>query len=208
MLPLDAMAVLADRFAEAAAVATLAALTVGTPPARSGGLATVPFGTLQLASVMPQTGGGGGGVALTVNVSLAELPVSTAPINRCPEVFAYVPAAGTATLTRTVHVLLPATVPFEKEIDDAPATGAKVAAAQPDVLAAGGVATTIAPGKVGNVSENESELTGPLFGFVSVKVSVETPPTVVGLGVKRFDIVTSEGSTIVAILAPTAKSLL
>ncbi len=77
----------AGTFAASVAVATLAALIVGRPPARSGGLATVPFGTLQFASVTPQVGGGGGGVELTVSVSLAELPVSTAPMRRWPEVF-------------------------------------------------------------------------------------------------------------------------
>ena len=43
----------AGTFAAKVAVETFAALIVGRPPARSGGFAIVPFGTVQFASVCP-----------------------------------------------------------------------------------------------------------------------------------------------------------
>ena len=83
MWPLEPVIdVLTGTFAEATAEETSEALTVGTPPIRSGGFAVVPLGTLQLAIGRPQTGGGAAGAVLTVNVSLAELPVSNAPMKR------------------------------------------------------------------------------------------------------------------------------
>ncbi len=111
-------------------------------------------------------------------------------------------------MTRTVQLLFAATVPFEKEIEAAAATGANVGAPHPVVVAAGGVATTMAPGEVGKASVKLRPLTDPPFGFVSVNVSVETPPTLVGFGAKCLEIVTSDGLMIVAMRAPVAKSLL
>ena len=46
--------VLPDRAADRVAVETFEALVVGMPPARSGGLAVVPFGTVHCARVNPQ----------------------------------------------------------------------------------------------------------------------------------------------------------
>src|SRR5215475_2728113 len=126
MWPLDAMDVLAGRFAASVAVATLPALTVGTPPTRSGGFAVVPLGTLQFAIVSPQTGLGGGGDVLTVSVSLAKLPVSTPPTSRWLDVFEYVPVAGAVTETETMHLPFAATVALLKEIEAAPTAGANV----------------------------------------------------------------------------------
>src|SRR5437667_98779 len=60
------MAVLAGTFATSVAVATFVAFVVGNPPARSGGLATVPTGTVHDAIVNPQRPVPGGGALLTV----------------------------------------------------------------------------------------------------------------------------------------------
>src|SRR5437016_9789876 len=94
----------------------------------------------------------------------------------------------------TVQLLLAATVPFENEIDAAPAAGANVGVPHPVVVAPGGFATTMAPGDVGKTSVKASDPTDPPFEFVSVNVSVETPPTVDGFGAKCFEIETRVGS--------------
>lgn len=145
---------------------------------------------------------------LTVNVSVAKLPVSTVPTKRWFEVLVYVPVAGTVTFTFTVQLLLAATVPFENEIEPAPATGAKVAAPQPLIVAPGGLATTIAPGEVGNTSEKFTPETAAGLGLVIVNVRAETPLTLVGSGLKLLAIVRVEGSTIAAKRADVLKSSL
>ena len=117
-------------------------------------------------------------------------------MKRLLEVLVYVPVTGTLTLTLIVHVLFGARLPLEKEREAAPATGAKVGEPQPVVEALGELATTIAPGLIGNVSVKFRPLNEAEVGLVSVKVSVETPPAVVGSGLKFFAIVTAEGSRI------------
>ena len=82
--PVVTIDALAGKKAEAAAVKTFAAFRVGIPPARSGGLAVVPTGTVQFASVCPAVQAG---AAEAVNVSVPKLPVSVEVlIKRCPVV--------------------------------------------------------------------------------------------------------------------------
>jgi hypothetical protein len=85
-------------------------------------------------------------------------------------------------------------LPFEKEMDAAPATGVNVGVPQPVVEAFGVLATTMAPGVVGKVSVKFNPLNEEGVGLVMVNVSVDTPPAVVGSGLKFFEIVTAEGS--------------
>jgi len=96
-------------------------------------------------------------------------------------------------LTLIVQLLLAARLPFENEREAAPAAGAKVGEPQPVVEALGELATTIAPGVVGRLSVKFSPLKEAEVGLVKVKVRVETPPAVVGSGLKFFEMVTAEG---------------
>jgi hypothetical protein len=176
-----------------AAVVTLAAWILA---AGKGGEVPAYPANVHCAIVKPQTGAGPGGAVLTVSVSVALFPVSNVPIKRFADVLVYVPAVGTVTLTLMVQVLLAAMLPLENVIDPAPATGANVGEPQPVVEAFGVLATTIAPGEVGNVSVKFSPLNEEGVGLVIVNVRVETPPTVVGSGLKLFEIVTAEGSSI------------
>src|SRR5215208_314979 len=83
----------------------------------AGEVTEKPVGNVHCARVLPHTGAGGGGALLTVSVSVADLPVSTAPAKRLFEVLVYVPLAGAVTFTLIVQLLLAATVPFENVID-------------------------------------------------------------------------------------------
>ena len=104
--------------------------------------------------------------------------------------------AGVVTLTWIVQLLFAARLPFENESDVALAAGAKVGDPQPVVVAPGVLATTMAPGVVGRVSVKLSPLKAAGVGLVRVNVSVETPPAVVGSGLKFLEMVTAEGSRI------------
>ena len=97
-----------------------------------------------------------------------------------------------------VHVLFAAMLPLEKEIDAAPAVGAKVGEPQPVVDPPVVLATTMAPGVVGRVSVKFNPLNDEEVGLVMVNVRVETPAAVVGSGLKFFAIVTAVGSMIYA----------
>ena len=108
----------------------------------------------------------------------------------------YVPVTGTVTLTLIVQLLFGARLPLENERDAAPAVGAKVGEPQPVVEAFGVLATIMAPGVVGSVSVKLRPLSVTEVGFVKVKVRVDTPLTVVGSGLKFFEIVTAVGSRI------------
>src|ERR1044071_7035010 len=167
-----------------------------------------PAGKVHCARVWPQTGAGGGGASSTSNVAVAEWPVSGPPTKRWVGVLGYVPAGGAWTLTFTVQMLLAATVPFEKEIEPAPGAGANVAAPQPLMVAPAGLATTIAPGEVGNTAVKLPPETAAGLGLVIVKVRAETPLTLVGSGLKFLAIVRVEGSTIAAKRAEVPKSSL
>src|SRR5688500_17650054 len=105
-----------------------------------------------------------------------------------------------------VQVLFAAILPFEKAMKAADAAGANVGEPQPVVEVFGVVATTIAPGVVGNVSVKFSPLNEDGVGLVIVNVSVDTPPAVVGSGLKFFEIVTAEGSRIYAYRVEVPKS--
>src|SRR6266498_4961597 len=99
-------------------------------------------------------------------------------------------------LTVIVQLLFGARLPFEKERDVAPAVGAKVGEPQPVVEAFGVLATVMLPGVCGRLSVKFSPLSAVEVGLVKVNVRVETPPAVVGSGLKFFAIVTAEGSRI------------
>ena len=89
--------------------------------------------------------------------------------------------------TFTVQVPPAAMLPAENATDAAFAAGANVGAPQPVVLAAGVVATRIAPGLVGKVSPKATPVSAVVgFGFVTVKVKVEVAPTAIGDGEKSF----------------------
>jgi hypothetical protein len=176
-----------------AAVATLAACVFA---AGKGGEVPAYPANVHWAIVKPQTGEGPGGALFTVSVSLALSPVSNVPINRLSEVLVYVPAVGTITLTLIVQVLLAAMLPFEKLMMVSVAVGEKLGEPQPVVEAFGGLATIMTPGVLGKVSLKFNPLNDEGVGLVIVKVRVETPPTVVGSGLKLFEIVTAEGSRI------------
>src|SRR5437870_5228383 len=111
------IAVLPGTFAASVAVATFAAFAVGRPPARSGGLATVPSGTVHDAMVTPQSPVPGGGALLTISVAVALCPVSVASMKRLFVVLTSDPVAAGVTLTLMMQLLFAASVPFEKLIE-------------------------------------------------------------------------------------------
>ena len=118
-------------------------------------------------------------------------------------------SAGTATRTLTVQLLLAATVPLAKETEEAPATGAKVAAPQPDVANVAGLATTIwLPASDGSVSLKLAPPIAAALGFPMVKVSVDVPPATAGAGENALAKVSAVGSTMLAIQLLTEKSAL
>jgi hypothetical protein len=96
---------------------------------------------------------------------------------------------GAVTFTLTVQESPAAIVPFEKEMEAAPAVGEKVGEPQFVVDAPVVEATSMAAGLVGNVSVKATPVRA-LFklGFVIVKVSVEVPPARIGLGANSFAI--------------------
>src|SRR3972149_11365349 len=93
--------------------------------------------------------------------------------------------AGVVTLRLAVEAPLGAIVPLEKEMEGAPGVGARVGDPHPAVEAPVGLATTMAPGEVGNVSLKLTPLSATPFGLLRVKVRVEAPPTTLGLGGTR-----------------------
>ena len=87
----------------------------------------------------------------------------------------------------TVQLPPAAIVPPENEMELAPATGENVGEPQPSVEAFGVLATTIAPGDVGNVSENATPCRLSFgFGLLMRKVSVLVPPVKIGFGANTF----------------------
>ena len=124
--------------------------------------------------------------------------------------FAYVPlvgAEGTLTRTLTTQLLFAATLPLEKEIELAPAVGAKVGEPQPDVEKVAGVATTIwLPESRGSASVKFAPLTADGFGLPIVNVSVDVPPATVGVGENALAMVSAAGSTMLAMIPLTPKS--
>jgi hypothetical protein len=117
--------------------------------------------------------------------------------------------AGSATRRLAVQVLLAATVPLEKEIDEAPATGANVATPQPEVENTAGVATTIwLPASNGSVSVKLAPAIAAALGLPMVNVSVEVPPATAGDGENALAKLSAVGSTILAIQLLTEKSAL
>jgi hypothetical protein len=101
-----------------------------------------------------------------------------------------VPVTAVRTLTVTVHVPPTRIVPFENVMEPLPALGAKVGRPQPEVVAPGVSATTIAAGKVGNVSEKATPVkTVAILGLLSVNVNTVLVFTATGLGEKLLAIV-------------------
>jgi hypothetical protein len=158
---------------------------------------------VHLASSRPGVQAGGVGALLTARLALAVLPVSVVPIYRCPEVLLYVPAVGAVTFTLTMQLPVAALVPFENEMEAAPAVGEKVGVPQPLVEVTTGVVATIFPGEVGKVSVKLTLLRATPFGLCKIKVSVDVPLTEVSLGVKALEMVTLEGSMIAAMRPET-----
>lgn len=158
-----------------------------------------PDGKSQVAIDNPHTALGPGGAALTVRESLALFPVSRLPIKRFVEVLLYVPTTGIATFTETVHVPAAAIEPPVRRMPGSPAASAPPALSvnvPPQVLVVvRGEATTITPGDIGSVSVKLISMSVTGVGFVSVKVSVEIPLTVVGSGLKFFAMLTTDGSS-------------
>src|SRR5436853_629537 len=142
------IAVSAGTCAARVAVAPFAAFVVGRPPAWSGGLAAVPFGTVQAAMVNPQIPVPGGGALLTVSVAVALWPVSVVSMKRWFVVLTSEPVAAGVTLTLITQLLFAASVPFEKEIELDPPDAVSVGAPQPLVVALGVAATTRLAGRL------------------------------------------------------------
>ena len=143
--------------------------------------------------------GGAAGALLTTSDAVADLPVSKVSTNKLLVVLLNVPVVVVVTLTLMVHVPFAAIVPLEKEMEVAPAVGAKVGVPQLVVVAPGVVATFML---AGSGSVKLYPLITPGFGFVNVMVSDETPLTLPGFGLKLFAMVTLVGSTIFAKRAP------
>ena len=108
------------------------------------------------------------------------------------------PFEGTVTSTRTLQVLLAATVPFEKAIVPEPAAAVKVGEPHPLAAAPLGLAITI---PAGSESEKERPDKGSGYGLLIVKVSVDVPPAVIVDGEKLLVIPNWEGSTRLIVLA-------
>src|ERR1041384_2327196 len=144
---LELIDVFPGAFAASVAVATLAAFTVGTPPARSGGFATVPFGTDQSAIVTPQMPVPGGGALLTVSVAVALCVVSTLSMKRSWVVLTSEPVAVGVTLTLMTQLLFAASVPLVKVMEPEPGVAVSVGVPKPLVVAALGFATTRLAGR-------------------------------------------------------------
>jgi len=143
-------------------------------------------------------------VSVAVPLLGASLEVTTL------DVFVYVPGIEAVTSTVTVHVPKAAIDPPPNDIEPAPATAVTVPAQS--VVAFVVPATTIDPGVVGNVSLNATPVNSvPVFGFVIVNVSVETPPSLIGSGAKFFVIVGARIATTsvssLALLFPGTGSL-
>jgi hypothetical protein len=124
------------------------------------------------------------GGPMTVSVSVPVLPVPPLVEVTLPVVLTFGPAVVAVTLTVTVQVPLAVIVPPEKLSDVLPAAGAKVGEPQPEVEALGVAATCNPAGNVSVKATPVREL--PVFELVTVKVSVLTPPTAIGLGEKAL----------------------
>ena len=121
------------------------------------------------------------------------------------------PAAGATTFTSTVQTPLAGMLPPLKVTTAAPAVGANVAAPQPEVLAAGVAATTIAPGEVGRVSLKATPVNAvAVLGLLRVKRKVAATLAAIGLVKKRLLMLTGAVATTVsvAVLATPVPPLL
>jgi hypothetical protein len=98
-----------------------------------------------------------------------------------------------------VQLPLAGTVAFATEMEPEPAVAVMAGEPHPEEDALAGLATVMAPGVVGKVSEKLRSLIGTVAVLVRVKVRVDIPPIFVGDGLKLFEIFTAlAGSTIYA----------
>src|SRR5258708_1337503 len=117
-----------------------------------------------------------------MSVSLAVLPVPPLVEETFPLVLSFDPLLVAVTSTATVQLAPPPTEPPLKVRLVAAAAGVHVPA---QVVLAFGVAATCTP--AGRESVNASPVNAVLpFGLVIVKVSVLTPPTLIGFGANAF----------------------
>ncbi len=116
-------------------------------------------------------------VAVAVPVAVALVPASAVLMKSLTLSFA--PADAAVTLTDAVHDPPAGIVPPVKESVALPAVGAHDGG-PPQVDTAATVGATTTP--AGSWSKNAADVSGTEFGLVSVKVSVDEPPTVIGFG--------------------------
>src|SRR5438309_11506713 len=143
-------------------------VSVDVPPARIG----------EGLNCLAMTGGTTA-VRLAVATLLMFVPLSV--VDSVPLTLPCGPAVMAVTLTLTVQEPLAGIVPPLNVSDVAAAAGAHV---PPHVVAAAGVAATCTPD--GSASVNAAPVSGAAFVLVSVKVSVETALTAIGLGENAF----------------------
>jgi hypothetical protein len=115
---------------------------------------------------------------------VAVLPVPPLVDVTFPLVLVFVPFLSTVIVTFTVQIPLTPMVPFENVIEEAPAVGAKVGVPQPLVLALGGLATYIFPGKESVNATPFSVVVVFTAGLMIMKVSTLEPPLVMLVGLK------------------------
>ena len=174
----------ADAVALGTGATTIAPGVVGNTSLNARLFSAAPFGLLSAKRNVVGTFNATGfvtkvlvrpGAASTSTLSSAAAPVVAGVVEvMVLVVLAYVPAAGATTWTVTVQLPFAARLPPLNATEAAPATGAKVAAPQPEVVAPGAAATTIAPGDVGSVSLNAMpDSVVALFGLVMKNLKVD-----------------------------------
>jgi hypothetical protein len=155
----------------------------------AGEFTSNPGGNVHCASDNPHTPAPGGGALLTVRLAEANFPVSSVLTKRWSDTLLYVPVVGAVTFTLIVQLPLAGTAAFDTEMEAAPAV--IVGEPHPEEEAFAGLATTIALGVVGRVSEKFKPLITTGAELVSVKISVDTPPALDEEGLKVFEMFTA-----------------
>ena len=101
------------------------------------------------------------------------------------------------TFTLRVQLPLAGTVALVTAMDVAPAVAVMVGEPHPEEDAFAGLATVMAPGVVGSVSEKFNPLMATGAELVSVKMREEIPPALVGDGLKVFETFTALAGSII-----------
>ena len=96
-----------------------------------------------------------------------------------------------------VQLPLAGTVAFDTDIDPDPAVAVIVGDPHPEEEALAGLATAMAAGLVGSVSEKFKPPIATGAEFVSVKISVDTPPAFAGDGLNALEIFTALAGSII-----------